>query len=244
MEGVFLGGSLATARADECSDVDLGVVAGNTEEECRNVYDLWPSLAQALGEPLVCLERSWENCRMVALLYGRADCPPRGLEVDVIFSRLEHVAEQMPHSPYRVLFDRTGRLADTLARTQTPLGTGEVVDDLRRQMLWFPFYVYDANKGLVRGDSLHVQSLLQQMREAIFFACACRQAAPVYGAKGATAVLSAEERSTVEASYRVEPSQALTMLRGLYFGCLREIPESWGITPDLDRLKAALDALP
>ena len=199
MEGVFLGGSLATARADECSDVDLGVVAGNTEEECRNVYDLWPSLAQALGEPLVCLERSWENCRMVALLYGRADCPPRGLEVDVI---------------------------------------------LRRQMLWFPFYVYDANKGLVRGDSLHVQSLLQQMREAIFFACACRQAAPVYGAKGATAVLSAEERSTVEASYRVEPSQALTMLRGLYFGCLREIPESWGITPDLDRLKAALDALP
>jgi predicted nucleotidyltransferase len=101
VEGVFLGGSLATSGADECSDVDLGVTAGNTEEECRNVYDLWPSLAQALGEPL-----------------------------------------------------------------------------------------------------------------------------------------------TVEASYRVEPSQGLTMLRGLYLGCLREIPESRGMTPDLDRLKAALDALP
>ena len=100
VQGVYLSGSLAGAQRDVFSDIDLGIASRNSPD------DFQAGLRAALDDhylywtaaPLI--ERGWEHCQMVAALYGKSQFPPVGLEVDMAFSELQHVGEQMPYANY------------------------------------------------------------------------------------------------------------------------------------------------
>lgn len=240
VEGAFLAGSLVNENRDEYSDVDLGVASADSQAAFEAAYALRGRLLAAVGEPVHAIERGWGHCQMVAALYGKSAFPPVGLEVDVVFSQLQHVGEQMPYAPYEVVFDRAGRLKPALDGLPRQPPSAEVKPELEAHMRGFPFAVHDALKAHGRGDSFCLQAVLEGMRQAIFHAAAARDGVPVYGAKRAYRHLSAFERRVIEDSYRDNTERSVQQLTRLYTNCLSEIQSDYQIEAAVEHLQNAL----
>ena len=243
VEGAYLSGSLVDGNLDDLSDVDLGVASRNGAEVFGEAYDLRHRLLAAAGRPVHRLERGWDHCRMVAALYGKAEYPPIGLEIDLVFSQLRHVGEQMPFAEYRVLFDRRGRLRHALDGLGTARPQTEIEADILRHLIAFPFHVHDAIKACRRGDGFQVQSMLEAMRTMIFFAAATRRGERVFGAKRAHRCLAAAERAVLEASYLRSDEDVVARLARLYLGIIEELEPAYRIAHEVDSLHAALREL-
>jgi len=234
VEGAFLSGSLVNADRNRWSDIDLGIVSKDTSKDFERVYSLREQIMRSAGRPLHFLERGWQHCRMVAILYGKSQFPPVGLEIDLIVSRLRHVSEQMPYAEYEVVFDRAGRLRRALERLERTKPKPETREELAKHLTWFPFYVHDALKAWKRGDAFHGQSLLEEMRTLLFFAAALREGAQVHGSKRAYRYLSPVERQRVTSSYREFARTSVKSLTEAYLSCLREIQCEYDIAHEVE----------
>jgi predicted nucleotidyltransferase len=243
VEGVFLSGSLVDRDRDDFSDVDLGVASRDDAEALGETVELRHRLLAAAGRPVHLLERGWEHCRMVAALFGKAEYPPIGLEIDIVFSQLRHVGEQMPYAEYRVLFDSRGRLRAALAELGRSRPPGEVAADVARHLTGFPFHVHDAVKACRRGDGFQVQSMLEEIRSMVFFAAATRRSGRVFGAKRAHRYLSAAERAVLQASYLRSDEDVVARLARLYLGIVKELDPAYGIADDAGVVEAGLREL-
>jgi len=113
IEGAYLGGSLASGRADALSDIDIGLAAA-----CGRSDEAW-TVAQGLalepGPPRRAIEGAWPGTRLLACLYSADNYPPIGLELDIAVSSLRDVDSQTLFAPQRVVCDRHGRLRAELA---------------------------------------------------------------------------------------------------------------------------------
>lgn len=243
VEGVFLSGSLVNANKDQLSDVDLGIASRNSSEDFNEAYSLRQDLMATVGQPTHFLERGWEHCRMIAILYGKSQFPPIGLEVDIIFSQLQHVSEQMPYADYDIVFDRSGRLRQELTKQSPRKPKEEVERELKQNLSWFPFYVHDALKADERGDSASFQSILEEIRKLVFSAAAVRRGAQVYGSKRALRYLSAIERTTVEFSYQAFNKSAIQKLTDLYLPILKDLELRYQIKEDVERFQGTLHGI-
>lgn len=243
VEGAFLSGSLVDRDLDDFSDVDLGVASRDDAEAFGEAFDLRHRLLAAAGRPVHRLERGWDHCRMVAALYGKAEYPPIGLEIDIVFSQLRHVGEQMPFAESRVLFDRRGELRRALDGLATARPQTEIEADILRHLAWFPFHVHDAVKACRRGDGFQVQSMLEEMRTMVFFAAATRRGERVFGAKRAHRYLSQAEGAALEASYLRSDEDVVARLARLYLGIVEELEPAYGIAGEVERLRLAMRVL-
>jgi predicted nucleotidyltransferase len=243
VEGAFLAGSLANQFQDEFSDIDLGVATKNSAEAFSETFALRHQLITAVGEPTHFLERGWEHCEMIAALYGKSQFPPIGLEIDIIFSQLRYVSEQMPYSEYRIVFDRNGKLQPKLAKIGQSKPSQDIEKEIAQHLKWFPFYVHDARKACRRSDGFQVQSLLEEMRKLIFFAAATCQSEQVLGSKRAYRYLSMAERQTIEQSYHRSDENTVAQLARLYLECLAELQSKYRITDNVESAKIALQEL-
>lgn len=242
VEGVYLSGSLANQDQDDFSDIDLGVATKNSAHAFDAVFSLRHQLIRIVGQPVHFLEREWGHCKMIAALYGKSRFPPIGLEVDIIFSQLQYVAEQMPWSEYKILFDRS-KLQPALAEISPPKPNQEVEEEIIQHLNWFPFYVHDAVKACRRRDWFQTQSLLEEMRKLIFFAAAARQGEQVYGAKRAYRYLSPAERQHLEESYRRSDESTAAQLTQIYVACLKDLQATYQIAENIERLQSTLREL-
>jgi predicted nucleotidyltransferase len=243
VEGAFLAGSLANQFQDEFSDIDLGVATKNSAETCSETFALRHHLITVVGEPTHFLERGWEHCKMIAALYGKPQFPPIGLEIDIIFSQLRYVSEQMPYSEYRIVLDRNGKLQPKLAKIGQSKPSQDIEKEIAQHLKWFPFYVHDARKACRRSDGFQVQSLLEEMRKLIFFAAATCHGNQVFGSKRAYRYLSIAERQTVEQSYHRSDENTVAQLARLYLECLAELQLKYPITDNVESAKIALQEL-
>jgi len=243
IEGVFLSGSLIDENKDRYSDIDLGIASRNSSESFRKAYSLRHRIVAAVGQPVQFIERGWEHCRMIATLYAKSQFPPNGLEVDVVFSQLKHVSEQMPYADYEVVFDRSGRLKRALDAIARRKPKREIERELKQQLNWFPFYVHDAVKAYKRRDLFNLQSLLEEMRKAIFFAAATQAGGQVYGAKRVFKFLSVAERQIIETSYRESTERTIQSLTESYVACLTALQSDYHIEQDVERFRASLREL-
>jgi predicted nucleotidyltransferase len=239
VEGIYLSGSLVR-MPDWFADVDLGVATKDSAAAFRQVWGLRERLAQVIGPPVRMLERGWAHTRMVALLYGKAQFPPIGLEVDLAVSQLRHVGEQMPHARYKIVLDRTGRLRRALARTPRRRPIQQIREALAERMTWFGFHVHDALKAYGRRDLFHFQFLLEQMRGALYHAAGERVGQPVYWSKWAIRYLAPAERKAVEASYREFTPQMVRRLARAYLSCLAVLAPRFGLEREVGELDRAL----
>jgi len=242
VEGVYLSGSLVRGR-DWFSDIDLGVASQNSVAAFQKVWALRQRLSEAVGPPVRLLERGWGHCRMVAILYGKSLFPPSGLQVDVVFSQLRHVGEQMPYERSRVLFDRSGRLRGALAARRRQKPALEIRQDLAERMLWFGFFVHDALKAYGRRDLFNFQFLLEQMRGAFYHAAGERSGRRVYGSKGAFRYVTPAERKAVEVSYREFTPQTVRRLARVYHACLATVVPRYGLQQEFNDLDRALEEM-
>jgi hypothetical protein len=242
VEGVYVGGSLAEDRADRYADVDLGIASRDTPADLLRLWATRQRLLESVGPPIATLDRRWAHVRMVAGLFGRSQFPPMGLQVDLVFSRLRHVGEQMPGSAARVLFDRTGRLAATVGALDRRAVREGVRTDLHRRLRWFLFFVHDARKAERRGDPLELAAQLESMRQAVYVAAAARAGEPMVGVKRASHYLTDVELGIVEASCRGE-SGSIEGLAGIFLDCLRAIGSSYGAAGEAEAIERALDDL-
>ena len=240
VEGVYLSGSLAGAQRDAFSDIDLGIASRNSPDDFKQVYALHPMIITSIGPPLHFIERGWEHCQMVAALYGKSQFPPVGLEVDLAFSELQHVGEQMPYANYVILFDRDGRLAQALAAVSGPRPRDATRQDIRHHLAGLPFWVHDALKACRRGDSFHFQSQLESIRSAVFLAAAARRGIWLTSSKRAATYLSASERQIVQASYQEFSEHSLIHLVTLYSQCLSEIQAEYGLDQEVQLVRSKL----
>ncbi|MAU00690.1 MAG: hypothetical protein CL608_26395 [Anaerolineaceae bacterium] len=243
VEGAFLAGSLANRFQDEYSDIDLGVATKDSAEAFSQTFALRHQLITAVGEPAHFLERGWEHCKMIAALYGKSRFPPIGLEIDIIFSQLRYVSEQMPYSKYRIVFDRNGKLQPKLAKLGQSKPGQDIEKEIAQHLKWFPFYVHDARKACQRDDGFQAQSLLEEMRQLIFFAAAARQGEQVFGSKRAYRYLSIAERQTLEESYYYSDENTVAQLAQLYLECLAEFQLKYRIADNVESAKIALQEL-
>ncbi len=243
VEGVFLSGSLVNAHQDDFSDIDLGVATQSSAEAFDKTFALRHELIAVVGQPIHYLDRVWGNCKMIAALFGKSTFPPIGLEIDIIFSQLRYVAEQMPYSKYRIIFDRMGSLEPALAKTNPPKPKQEIENEIAKHLRAFPFYIHDALKGCKRGDEFQVQSLLEEVRKLIFFAAAMRRGEVVYGSKRAYYYLSTAERQVVEKSYLISDESTIAQLARLYIECLKGLRSSHRIDIDIEPASIMLQEL-
>jgi predicted nucleotidyltransferase len=243
VEGAFLAGSLADQFQDEFSDIDLGVATKNSAEAFSETFALRHQLITAVGEPAHFLERGWEHCKMIAALYGKSQFPPIGLEIDIIFSQLRYVSEQMPYSEYKIVLDRNGKLRPKLAKIGQSKPSQDIEKEIAQHLKWFPFYVHDARKACRRGDGFQVRSLLEEMRKLIFFAAATCQGGQVFGSKRAYRYLSAAERQILEESYCRSDENTVAQLARLYLERLTELQLNYQIAADVESAETVLRKL-
>lgn len=240
IEGAFLGGSLVTGLWDEYSDVDLGIATGDTLEDLEAAYALRHELAGLLGTPAHYLERAWDHSRMIALLYGKGEYPPIGFEFDIIFSRLQDVAEQMPGDRFVAVLDRSGRLQPVLDQLGRARRESQVRNELLEQMAAFPFDANHAAKALVRGDADNYHFTLARLRAAVFSAAAGREGGVIRGCKRASRYLKDTEREAVQRSYGPPSPDVLQELVDLYLELLSEVGRQCGIEAEAAQLRRAL----
>jgi predicted nucleotidyltransferase len=243
VQGVFLSGSLIDENQDEFSDIGLGIASINSQEALEKSYSLRHAIMEAVGKPIDSLERGWENCKMIAALYGRSQFPPLGLEVDVIFSQLRHVSEQMPYADYEVVFDRSGTLRQALAKLSRRKPKEEVQKEIRLHLAWCPFYVHDALKACERGDSPPFHTLLDEIRKQVFFAAAASRGQQVCGSKRGLRYLSASERLAFESSYHGFNKGTVQKLTDLYVAKLKELEVRYQLGPDVEQFQRTLKEL-
>jgi hypothetical protein len=243
IEGAFLAGSLVNEFADAFSDVDLGIASLDTAEAFEEAYRLRHELLRLAGEPLTFIERGWEHCQMIAALFGKSRFPPAGLEIDLVFSQLMHVTEQMPYTEYRVVFDRRGALAEALGRMGQVRPRQETEEDLQSRFRSYLFALHDAVKACERGDAFQLQTQLEVMRGHVFFAAALRRGADVYGSKRAYRYLSADERHVVQESYAVATRQTIERLGELFLTCVDQLDLSPQMQGELERFGRSLHEL-
>jgi hypothetical protein len=243
IEGAYLCGSLVNEHRDRFSDIDVGIASGDSAGDFEQAYTLREPMLAAIGTPVHVIERGWEHCRLIAALYGKTLFPPVGLEVDLVFSQLQQVSEQMPYAQYVILFDRHGGLKRELDRIGPPRPTAVTAQEIRRHLKGFPFVVHDALKAYGRGDVFHFQSLLDELRIAVFFLAAARQGGQVFGSKRAARYLSAAERQTIEESYLEFSRRTLEHLLDLSLHHLEAIQSEYGLEADVAHLQAALREL-
>ena len=243
VQGVFLSGSLVDENKDQFSDIDLGIASINNQEAFEKSYSLRNAIMDAVGRPMNFLERGWEHCKMVAVLYGKSQFPPIGLEVDVIFSQLQHVSEQMPYADCEVVFDRSGTLKQALEKLSRRKPKEEVQKEIRRQLTWCPFYVHDAIKAHERGDSPLFQTLLDEIRKLVFFAAAASRDEQAYGSKRGLKYLSAFERLAFESSYHGFNKGTVQKLTDLYIAKLKELEVRYHVASDVEQLERTLSEL-
>ncbi|MGA2461415.1 MAG: hypothetical protein ABSF82_08345 [Candidatus Bathyarchaeia archaeon] len=243
VQGVFLSGSLINESKDQFSDIDLGIVSVNSQEAFEKSYSLRHGIIEAVGKPIDSLERGWENCKMMTALYGRTQFPPLGLEVDVIFSQLRHVSEQIPYADYEIVFDRSGMLRQALAKLSRRKPKEEVQKEIRLHLTSCPFYVHDALKAHERGDSPPFHMLLNEIRKLVFFAAAASRDQQVYGSKRGLKYLSASERLSFESSYYGFNKGTVQKLTDLYVAKLKELEVRYQVVPDVEKFQRTLKEL-
>ncbi|HEY9075052.1 MAG TPA: hypothetical protein VIO61_00820 [Anaerolineaceae bacterium] len=241
--GAYLSGSLVNEHQDDFSDIDLGIVSQNNAKAFKEVFSLRERLIQAAGHPIHFLEREWDHCRMIAALYSKSQFSPIGLEIDMIFSQLQYVSEQMPYASYQVIFDRNGELQAALNRMSQLKPAREIENELAQHLRWFPFYVHDALKADKRNDVFQLQALLEEIRKLIFFGAAVRQGEQVFGAKRAYRYLSPIEYQIVEDSYHHSDEKTIGQLVKLYLANLDEIGRRYQIAEDVGRVRIMIREL-
>jgi predicted nucleotidyltransferase len=122
----FIGGSMARGQADRYSDLDLCVVVDDAAFD-EVIADRAP-LVGNLGTPLLLeLEGDDEPVAFVMLADGN--------DIEVTFVR-ESRLNETEVGPIRPLFDRRGLLDELDVPIREP-STGDVVEDLRRTLVWF-----------------------------------------------------------------------------------------------------------
>jgi predicted nucleotidyltransferase len=243
IEGIFLSGSLVNEDLDPFSDVDLGLATANEDAAFERVWSLRHAIMQVVGEPVHFIERGWDDCQMVAALYGKGQFPPIGLEVDVVFSRLRHVTQQMPYTPYRIVYDRSGALRAELGQLTGARSDEETRQELLQHIRSFPFYLHDVQKAILRGDSFHAQSLIEGMRQAVVAVAAVRDGRAAFSTKRAARHLSDAERRILQL-----PPDALTVedigpITHLFDQCLAQVQDRYRLRPEVSQLREALCAL-
>jgi predicted nucleotidyltransferase len=223
VEGAFISGSLVNEHRDLFSDIDLGIATKNSPTAFDEIFALRHWLITVVGQPIHFLERGWGHCKMIAALFGKSHFPPIGLEIDIIFSQLRYVSEQMPYSEYRIVFDRNGKLQSALTKVSQSKPGQEVEKEIAQQLKWFPFYVHEA-----------------EMRKLIYFAAATRQGDQIYGSKRAYRYLSMAERQKLEESYRRSDESMVAQLAQLYLGCVTELQASYRIADNVRNFQTTL----
>jgi predicted nucleotidyltransferase len=237
VEGAFLGGSLANQNEDRFSDIDLGIVTRNSVKAFAQAYSMRSRLIAAAGTPLTFLDRGWAHCKMSAVLYGKSQFPPIGLEIDIIFSQLRHVSEQMPDSDYKMLFDRNGKLEPKLKQISRVKTKSEIEQELKKHLTWCAFYVHDAVKSCKRNDIFQAQSLLEEIRKLIFFAAGVRSKGQVYGTKHAYRYLSPKETKIIADSYCGLDEWMIRKLFKLYLECVTDLKSKYRVEQNIQKLQ-------
>ncbi len=240
LEGAFLGGSLATREWDELSDIDLGIAARNTLEDLDRAFALRNRIAEAVGHPVHRLEKQWDHSRMLALLYGRSEYPPIGLELDLFFSQAKDVCELMPGASFGILFDHRGVLKEELDRLAPTARRSDIREELTQQLVAFPFDTNHAVKAHARGDLFNYQAALERMRTAVFSAAASRRGSQVRGSKRALQYLSAAEKELIQASYHEFARETVQQVVNLYMRILVQVEDEYDIRPEVEHLQAVL----
>ncbi len=243
IDGAFLAGSLVNEYQDDLSDIDLGIATKNSAKAFGRAFALRHELIAVVGQPIYYLERDWGHCKMIAALFGKSQFPPIGLEIDIIFSQLQYVSEQMPYSKYRVVYDLNGRLQSALARISQSKPSQEIENEIVQHLKWFPFYSYDALKAWKRNDLFQAQSLLEEMRKLIFFAAAIRQGEQIFGSKRAYRYLSITERQILEDSYRRSDENMVAQLTQLYLECVTALQSNYRIRDHVENYKIVVKEL-
>jgi len=243
IEGAYLAGSLVNEFADVFSDIDLGIASLDSAVALEQAYGLRHELLAMAGERLTYIERGWEHCQMIAALFGKSEFPPAGLEIDLVFSQLQHVTEQMPYTAYRVLFDRRGALAEALRKMGKVRPRQEIEEELGSRFRSYLFALHDAVKACERGDVFQLQTQLEVLRGHVFYAAALRRGAEVYGPKRAYRFLSPDEQQVVQESYTVPVRETIERLSQLFLNCLGELQPSPQAQGELERFRGSLREL-
>jgi predicted nucleotidyltransferase len=148
----LLGGSRASGKADEFSDVDLCAIT--TDDALENVISSREELIRTLGEPLFIEDFGLDRIVFFILADG-TDC-------ELFFER-EGALERLETGPFRALVDKRGILAGAEFPFSLP-DAAEQRERLREIVTWFWHDLSHFLAALGRGDLWWAYGQLEALR--------------------------------------------------------------------------------
>lgn len=232
VEGIFLAGSLANKHADEYADIDICIIARD-----RKAYSkLWEKrmdFVNSVGNPISLNQRLWDKCSMIVALFSKKTLPPVGLDVDIVFGYLSQISHVMPWVPYRVIFDRSGKLKKHLKSRPSQIPSEEIKKRIIEELSWIPFAVYEAVKDLRRGDRYDFQGQLSRIRKLIFFLKGVEKKELILGTKRAINLMNTGEKRILDASYEAEDIEMVKKLLGMLFASAEKIGKEYKVEEEI-----------
>jgi len=105
IRGLWAVGSMATAKADKYSDLDLYILV--EKENYEQVFNERSSFAEKIGKVLSSFEVEWRNCHLYGVILENC------IEVDLCYCKPEQVEI---FGTSKILFDRKGDLRELLSK--------------------------------------------------------------------------------------------------------------------------------
>jgi hypothetical protein len=149
----FLGGSYATGKVDQYSDLDLFFIT--TDEAYEDFLATKENFIRLLGEPLFLEDFGWPN--------GCLPIYADGTEADISFGR-ESQYKELHEGPYRILLDKKGILTGEAFPVHAP-DQAKQVEVLRRQIDWFWHDLSHFIKAMGRGQLWFAYGELEVLRQ-------------------------------------------------------------------------------
>lgn len=241
--GAFLCGPESSKERDEVADICVGIVSRNTLKDYRKAYGLRENILNAIGQPVHLMETESEHCKRVGVLYGKSQYPPIGLNVELMFSQLKHVAEQAPHGVCRVIFDRDGELEPYLEERPQRQPKDVIEQELKQHLSSYPFYLHEAVRAFGHKDHANAQALTEMMRKAIYYTAAVRAGCYAQGSKQGLNYLAPGEKWILEHSYQALSRKTIEKLTDLYVTCLTQVQAEYQIEQDVEQFRQSLPEL-
>lgn len=152
IKGMWTVGSLAKRNYDVFSDIDVYLLV--EENNFEEVYNNSKKFAERLGEILSTFKVTWDNCKMLGVIYAN------GLEVDYCYTTLT-ITEIF--DAYKIEVDKLGNLEDIL-ETKKVAFSPDIEEDLTRQIEFAPYNFLNAIHQLARGNLWSAHHHLETLR--------------------------------------------------------------------------------
>jgi len=242
VHGVFIAGSLANSDIDIYSDVDLCIVF----KDKHSLEVQWEDRLLTIdkfNKSVSHFEKTWGITRMISALYNKVDIPPIGLQVDYVYGILDEIEGLMCWTKHEIILDKTGQIKNNLYRNPESLPDYELNTRLVENSEMLPFYIYDAQKSLLRKDVTDFASQINKILNIYYFSKSVVENNILLGSKRTTKLFTPDELKLILSFYCITSQDEFNKFVNRIMNVVTESFQTAGLFENATSLKTNVSSV-